>query len=155
MTKELEISTSSVAETFALGRRLGALLGPGDVVALLGELGAGKTYLTKGIAEGLGVEDTRRVTSPSFVLVKEYAGRVHVYHLDAYRLKGAEELLAIGSDDILGGDGVSIVEWADRVAEAIPEERLEVEIAITGPESRAFTFRAFGRHYEETVAALK
>ena len=155
MTKELEISTSSVAETLALGRRLGALLGPGDVIALLGELGAGKTYLTKGIAEGLGVEDTRRVTSPTFVLVKEYAGRVHVYHLDAYRLNGADELLAIGSDDILGGEGVSIVEWADRVAEAIPEERLEVEIAITGPESRAFTFRAFGRHYEETVAALK
>lgn len=152
--KELNITTSSLDETLAFGRRLGALLASGDVIALCGELGAGKTYFTKGIAEGLGVEDTRTVSSPTFVLLKQYEGRVLVNHFDAYRLEGSEEFLAIGSDDVLGDEGVSIIEWADRVPGAMPENRLEIDITITGPESRTLALRPHGKQYEEILSHL-
>ena len=114
------ITTNSPDETIELGRRLGRLLGPGYVVALTGELGAGKTCLTKGIALGLGVADARAVRSPTFVLISEYRGRLTLYHVDAYRLHGPADFEALGATEILTSGAVTVIEWADRVEGALP-----------------------------------
>src|SRR5438132_11830697 len=104
------IHINDLRATEAFGRRLGALLFPGAVVALVGQLGAGKTHLTRAIAEGLGVPDGRCVTSPTFVLLQEYQGRLPIYHFDAYRLQGAADLLELGTEEQFEGDGVCLVE---------------------------------------------
>ena len=119
-----------------LGRRLAARLGPGAVVGLVGTLGAGKTHLTRAIAEGLGVPDGRVVTSPTFVLIQEYEGRLPVYHFDVYRLADAGAFLDLGAAEYLEGDGVCIIEWADRVRAWLPAATVWVELEVTGPESR-------------------
>ena len=130
------IDTHSPDETVELGRTLGRGLAAGDVLALVGTLGAGKTQLTRGIALGAGA--TGRVTSPTFKLVNEYAGRLKLYHIDAYRLRGARDLAALGCDEFFDGDGAAVVEWADRVAAALPPDHLRVEIEITGTSERRF-----------------
>ncbi|MDD5350877.1 MAG: tRNA (adenosine(37)-N6)-threonylcarbamoyltransferase complex ATPase subunit type 1 TsaE [Chthoniobacteraceae bacterium] len=113
------ITSHSPQETFQLGQRLAAGLRPGDVLALEGDLGAGKTQFTKGLAAGLGVEAD--VTSPTFTLVHEYpGGRLPLFHIDLYRLEDAEEVLGIGLDDYLDGDGVTVIEWADKFAALMP-----------------------------------
>ena len=119
--------TNSPAETRALGCHLAAQLRPGDVLLLLGDLGAGKSELTRGIARGLGV--TSPVASPSFTILNVYdEGRIPLYHFDWYRLNSAEELFEMGMDEYLGGDGVAVVEWPSRCPEAVPEKYLEVRI---------------------------
>ena len=119
--------TNSPAETRALGFRLSAKLRSGDVLLLLGDLGAGKSELTRGIARGLGV--TSPVASPSFTILNVYdEGRIPLYHFDWYRLNSAEELFEMGMDEYLGGDGVAVVEWPSRCPEAVPEKYLEVRI---------------------------
>jgi len=148
------ILTSSPDETLEFGRRLGALLEAGDVVALTGPLGSGKTTLTKGIALGLGVEDPREVTSPTFVLIHQYQGRVPIYHLDAYRLKSAAEAEALGTEEMFFGDGVVVVEWADRIAGALPPERLDVDLEVKGEAARALTLRPLGERCERLAAIL-
>jgi len=100
------------------------------VICLFGDLGAGKTTLAQGIARGLGI--VRRVTSPTFTLVQEYQGRLRLYHLDCYRLEGPEDLDPLCADDWLGRDGVSVIEWPERVAAALPEDRLELRLMIVG-----------------------
>ena len=110
------IDLPDLAATEAFGRRLGSLLFPGAVVALIGPLGAGKTHLARAVAAGLGVPDPRVVTSPTFVLIQEYAGRLPVYHFDAYRLRGESDLSELGVHEYFEGDGVCLVEWADRAA---------------------------------------
>lgn len=132
------INTTSVDETLDLGRRIGAALRGGDAIGLVGQLGAGKTYLVKGIANGLGVLDERSVNSPTFVLVNEYAGRFPIHHLDAYRLGSADELLDLGFEEMAGESAVAIVEWADRVTDAMPANSLWIRIALTGETQRAF-----------------
>ena len=122
------IDLPTLADTEALGRRLGASLAAGDVVALVGQLGAGKTTLVRAICEGLGVANLAAVTSPTFTLVHEYAGRVPVFHFDAYRLKSAREFLELGFEEYLTAGGVCLVEWADLVADALPARRLTVEL---------------------------
>jgi len=155
MNQALRIShSSSREETLALGERLGPLLGAGDVVALIGPLGSGKTVLTKGIARGLGLADERTVTSPTFTLIHEYAGRRRLYHFDAYRLDGPGQMIELGCEEIFAGEGVSVVEWADRVAACLPEEYLEVQIQIEGPDARRFTWRPKGKRYVERLNEL-
>src|SRR5205823_12205470 len=112
------------------GRRLGETLQAGDVVCLTGPLGAGKTTLAQGIAEGLGV--TEPVSSPTFTLVQEYAGRVPVFHLDVYRLRSLDELWDLSFEDLRAAPGVMLIEWPERIAPALPADRLEVEIAPDG-----------------------
>jgi len=146
--------THSRDETIALGRRLGGLLSAGHVVALIGPLGAGKTTLTTGLAEGLGVEDGRWVTSPTFVLIHEYPGRVDVYHLDAYRLGGPDDAEALGTDELFFGDGVTIVEWADRIAAALPAERLDVRLELGEGDCRSLTLEPHGDAYRRLVERL-
>ncbi len=113
------IISHSPEQTSEIGRRLAVELRPGDVLALAGDLGAGKTQFAKGIAAGLGIETD--VTSPTFTLIHEYPGRLPLYHIDLYRLESEEEVLGIGIDDYLDGDGVTVVEWADKFARLMPK----------------------------------
>jgi tRNA threonylcarbamoyladenosine biosynthesis protein TsaE len=141
--------------TAAFGWRLGALLFPGAVVALVGELGAGKTHLVRAVAEGLGVRDGRVVTSPTFVLVQEYQGRVPISHFDAYRLRSEGEFADLGADEYFAGGGVCLVEWADRVPGVLPAEHLRITLTITGEHSRRALAEGRGRPYEALVAAMR
>ncbi|HEU5188462.1 MAG TPA: tRNA (adenosine(37)-N6)-threonylcarbamoyltransferase complex ATPase subunit type 1 TsaE [Methylomirabilota bacterium] len=124
----------SVEETQAVGEALGARLGPGAVVACVGELGAGKTCFLQGVARGLGV--TTDVTSPTFVLVNVYRGRMPVYHLDAYRTESLLEVVDLGLEEMLDGDGVTLIEWADKVRPLLPARAIVVRITGLGDEPR-------------------
>jgi len=138
----------------ALGKLLGPMLFPGAVVALVGSLGAGTTYLVRAIAVGLGIADADMVNSPTFVLIQEYAARLPIHHFDAYRLTNPDELLALGVDEYLQSNGVNLVEWADKVRSVLPEEYLEIRIKITGDESREFELIAHGTKYQTVVDSL-
>ena len=133
-------TSRSAAATRAIGRRLGAAAGPGDVVALVGPLGAGKTELARGIARGLDVDEP--VASPTFILVAEHAGRLPLFHVDCYRLDGAEDALAAGILDERAEDGVTVIEWAERLGRALPAGRLDVHIDGAGDEPRLLELRA-------------
>ena len=124
-------------ETAALGEALGRTLGPGDVVALYGELGSGKTCLVQGLVRGLGV--TSPATSPTFVLVNEYRGRLPVHHVDAYRTGSLTELMDLGLLDLMGGDGVTLLEWADRAEPLLPPRTIHVRLEGVGDEPRGIT----------------
>ena len=128
------VVSRSPEETRAIGARLGERLGPGAVVGCIGELGAGKTCFLQGLAAGLGV--TSPVTSPTFVLVNHYRGRLPVYHLDAYRTASLGELLDLGVEEMFHGDGVTIIEWADKLLPLLPPAALIVRIAGLGDEPR-------------------
>ncbi|HVP13144.1 MAG TPA: tRNA (adenosine(37)-N6)-threonylcarbamoyltransferase complex ATPase subunit type 1 TsaE [Phycisphaerae bacterium] len=141
MNPHIEIHSTSVEETLEIGRILAAALSPGDVVGLVGGLGAGKTHLVKGIAAGLGVADERRVNSPTFVLVNEYDGKLHIFHVDAYRLSSIHEMEALGFEEMCLAGGVVFVEWADRVADAIGSGALWIDIEVTGDTQRRLTLR--------------
>ncbi|MGQ9478202.1 MAG: tRNA (adenosine(37)-N6)-threonylcarbamoyltransferase complex ATPase subunit type 1 TsaE, partial [Candidatus Bipolaricaulia bacterium] len=126
------IITNSPEETTALGERLAQELKPGACLALVGELGAGKTTLIKGLARGLGIAEDE-VLSPTFVLIREYrTGRLPLFHVDAYRITKAEELQEIGLEEYLLSEGITVIEWADRVPQAIPRGCLEVRLEILG-----------------------
>lgn len=152
MTRTFAIADSAATEAF--GRRLGELLFPGAVVALVGPLGAGKTHLVRAVAAGLGLTCPESVTSPTFVLIQEYPARLPVYHFDAYRLTGPEEFAALGSDEYLYGNGVCLIEWADKVRPCLPPEYLWVAIDVPDEHRRRFTVTARGRQYEELLARL-
>ena len=145
----------SPEDTIALGRALGARLRAGDVIALVGELASGKTVFTKGIARGLGVPESCLVTSPTFVLIHEYPGRVTLYHCDAYRLSGPQDFEALGSDELFFGEGVTVVEWADRVLDTIPDERLTLEFEVTGSQRRRIHLQPCGERYAKLLEELK
>jgi tRNA threonylcarbamoyladenosine biosynthesis protein TsaE len=141
--------------TSALGRRLAERLFPGSVVALIGPLGAGKTHLVRAVAEGLQIADARAVSSPTFVLIQEYAARLPIYHFDAYRLTGPREMFDLGAHEYFEGKGVCLVEWADRVEECLPAEHLRVTLEITGVEERRATVEGRGAPYVALVEALR
>lgn len=145
----------SVEMTARLGEALGRLLRPGDVVCLQGELGAGKTTLTQGIARGWGVQE--RVTSPTFTLLNEYrraSDTSRFYHLDCYRLGGADEAWGLGLDDVLDAEGVLVIEWPERILPALPAERLWVELAREGEGQRRLVFTANGSRFADVLGAL-
>lgn len=137
---KISLVSGSAEETAAAGERLGARLGAGAVVALTGELGAGKTCFVQGLVRGLGV--TSGATSPTFVLVNEYRGRVPVHHVDLYRTGSLTELLDIGLDEMLSGDGVTVVEWAERAEPLVPADAVRVHIEGVGDEPRRITITA-------------
>jgi tRNA threonylcarbamoyladenosine biosynthesis protein TsaE len=130
----MNVVSRSADETQALGERLGLRLGRGDVVACIGPLGSGKTCFLQGLARGLGV--TAPVTSPTFVLVNEYHGRLPVYHVDAYRTGSLSELVDVGLEEMLHGEGVTIVEWADKLLPLLPPRTITVSIEGLGNEPR-------------------
>jgi tRNA threonylcarbamoyladenosine biosynthesis protein TsaE len=160
---ELEVSVSpvldehtvdfvshSAEQTVRLGRRLGRLLEGGEVVCLIGDLGAGKTCLVQGVGAGLGIED--RITSPTFTLVNEYReGRLVLHHIDLYRISEAEAALAFGLDEYLYDDGVCAIEWAERVRDIWPEEYLLISLRHIDETKRGVTMRAYGDRYDRLL----
>jgi tRNA threonylcarbamoyladenosine biosynthesis protein TsaE len=134
----IDITTNSANETIKFGQKFGSQLKGGEVIALYGPLGAGKTHLIKGIAAGLGAEDAANgVTSPTFVLVNEYSGRLEVYHIDAYRLDSIAQFEQIGFDDYCHPGSVVLIEWADKVESALAGTNyIKIELAHAGPNRR-------------------
>ena len=152
----LAARTRSSEETFSLAARVGTILRAGDVVALAGDLGMGKTVFAKGIACALGVDEV--VVSPTFTLVREYEGRIPLVHVDVYRLDHLQELHDVGFDELLGGRAVTVVEWGDRVSALLPVERLDVLLTPgDGDDDRLVTFVPAGRSWavrSDALAAL-
>ena len=143
------LSTAAPEETRAIGHALGTHAQAGAMLALIGPLGAGKTELAKGVAEGLGV--TSVVNSPTFVLMNEHAGRLRLFHIDAYRLDDPEEAVAAGLFDDRQAAGVAVVEWADRLADRLPAERLELTLVPEpdGSDRRQISWRALGPAHQQ------
>lgn len=150
----LQFQSANEAATERLGRALADVVSSGTVIGLNGPLGAGKTRLVQAIATGLGVP-ADVVTSPTFVLINEYPhGRLPIYHFDAYRLRDVDEFRELGPDEYFYGDGVCLVEWAERVAEVLPAERFDVQIDIGGASERVFQFEARGEAAAKMLAKL-
>jgi tRNA threonylcarbamoyladenosine biosynthesis protein TsaE len=147
--------TTSTEVTQALGEALGRVLTGGMTIGLVGPLGAGKTHLVKGIAAGNGTADPRQITSPTFTLVHEYPGRLRLYHVDAYRLRGSSELIALGFDELVAPDSAVVVEWADRVRSAMPADTLWVEITPIGETSRHLAFHPGGPVAQQCLEAFR
>jgi tRNA threonylcarbamoyladenosine biosynthesis protein TsaE len=149
----IKVLSKSPEETTELGNILGGILVPGDIVALTGKLGAGKSVIARGILRSLGVEGD--IPSPSFVLVAQYEGRMPANHLDFYRLGSLDEALGLGLEDLLGGDSVSVMEWADRVEGLLPQSRFDVMLEPgTGIEDRLITIRSADPASRERMVAL-
>ncbi|MGB9625758.1 MAG: tRNA (adenosine(37)-N6)-threonylcarbamoyltransferase complex ATPase subunit type 1 TsaE [Phycisphaerae bacterium] len=154
MSHALDLESNSPETTQAIGWTLGAALRTGDVVALVGPLGAGKTVLVKGIAAGAGVNDPKRVTSPTFVIVNEHEGRLRLFHVDAYRLRDGRELEALGFREFLEL-GAVVVEWADRVDGALPAERLTITIEPVGASLRRLHLRGDDERARQLMQAVR
>ena len=137
MTSVLRFETHSDEETRSIGRQLAQLLPRRGVVVLTGDLGAGKTTLTKGIAEGRGAARAEDVGSPTFSLIHEYGDPVRVYHVDLYRLDTGEEARRLGLEDLFDSDALVLIEWGERFPELLPESRIEIQISQAGEEERA------------------
>ena len=148
------INTSSPEETRIFGEKLGSLLGPGDLICLYGGLGAGKTCFAQGIARGLGIEGA--VTSPTFTLINEHYGRLPFFHMDVYRLDFVEEMDDLGYEEYFYNGGVTLIEWAEKIDELLPEERLDISIDSTpeGEEFRNITLSPRGERYRFLVKEL-
>ena len=144
---DLTVTSKSPEETIELGRRIGSRLKGGEVFAICGPLGSGKTHLIKGIAAGAGAEDLRSVTSPTFVIVNEYKGRLDIYHIDAYRLKSLAEFEMLGFDDLCYPQSVVLIEWADKIEAAIRNiDCIRIELAHAGARRRAVRLQNLPAH---------
>ncbi|MBA4393969.1 MAG: tRNA (adenosine(37)-N6)-threonylcarbamoyltransferase complex ATPase subunit type 1 TsaE [Desulfobacca sp.] len=148
--QEEEFKSEEITEQFGL--KLASLVQVGDVLALYGELGAGKTCLVRGLAQGLGV-DEGLVASPSFSLINEYPGPVPLFHIDCYRLHLEEEIDELGLEEYLDGPGVTVIEWAERIRD-LPEERLDIFFTILGENRRLIRLKACGK-FEQRLEGMK
>ena len=148
--KELKVITNTAEETRSLAQKLGRNIEDSFLITLSGELGAGKTTFTQGLAKGL--EITRNVTSPTFTLMKNYKGRLPLYHIDAYRLEDIDQDL--GFEEYIDGDGVCVIEWANFIENILPDEYLNIDLTINDDDSRTIVFRARGSKYEEVLDKL-
>lgn len=150
----LRIRAESEAATIELGIQLARLLTAGSVVALIGNLGAGKTRLVQAIATEMGVP-ADQVNSPTFMLIQEYAGRLPLRHCDTYRLRNVEEFLDLGLDELFAEDGVALIEWADRVTDYLPRDRLRIELQIASPTTRVIELTSTGKTSREILNRLE
>jgi tRNA threonylcarbamoyladenosine biosynthesis protein TsaE len=148
----LELVTHSPEETQEFGKRCGELTQPGDVFLLTGDLGAGKTCLTQGIAFGLGIKEY--ALSPTFMIMRQMRGRLSLYHIDLYRLDRLEETQDLGLDDYFYGDGISVVEWAEKASGLMPPEHLLIEIEYISENQRRLRLKPEGKRYEKMVSSL-
>jgi tRNA threonylcarbamoyladenosine biosynthesis protein TsaE len=148
------IDLPDLVATESFGRRLGSLLFPNAVVTLIGPLGAGKTHLARAIAEGLGIKNPIAVTSPTFTLIHEYPARLPIFHFDAYRLNSADEFLDLGAIEYYQAGGVCLIEWADRVLSALPEERLTISITPIDENRRRVEMSGVGEQYERLISDM-
>jgi len=147
--------THSPGETRALAERLGRLLRAGDVLCLIGDLGAGKTTFTQGLALGLGLPEDEPVNSPTFTLVAEHpGGRLPLYHFDVYRLPDSSGLYALAFDEYMDGDGVVVIEWADKIADALPSDRLDITLNPGTGDERTVTMTPRGEHSSKALGAM-
>ena len=128
--------TNSVRETMLIGERLARTLNPGDMIALSGDLGSGKTTFTKGIGKGLGVKNSKRINSPTFVLIKEYSGKIPLYHLDLYRLDDLKEIENLAIEEYIYGTGVTVIEWAEKMKSLLPKKYISVRFKVKGDGKR-------------------
>ena len=149
----MNFTSRSPEETQRLGQELGRMAQAGDVVLLSGVLGAGKTCLTQGIAWGLEIEGY--ATSPSFVLVNEYRGRLPMYHIDLYRLDNVAEITDLGLDDYLYGKGLCVVEWADKSPDSLPPQNLSIKISLVGDTDRKLELKSHGERYTNLLSQIK
>jgi len=149
----LEIISHSSEQTQKFGTRIGQLALPGDIFLLVGGLGAGKTCLTQGIAWGLDIKEY--AVSPSFVVIRELHGRLPLYHIDFYRLDHLEEIAELGLDDYLYGNGVCVVEWAEKGVGLLPQEHLLIEMSYLSDTERSLKLKPSGKRYRQIVAQLK
>lgn len=150
----MKIISESARATLKIGRIIAGNLRPGDIICLFGELGSGKTVLTKGIAEGLGIK-SREVISPSFVLIRRHMqGRLSLNHFDLYRLKSCAEILSLGYEEYLFGDSVTVIEWADRLKYLLPKEFLRIELSCKAGSRRLLKFFGFGKRYKKLLESI-
>jgi len=148
------LQTKSSSETIRIGKSIGSLLLPGDVVALVGELGTGKTHLIKGLAAGVGMEKSSYISSPSFTLINEYPGRVPFYHIDLFRLETEKESEELGLEEYFGSSGITAIEWADKIPSLLPKEILWIHIHYTGEHTRSIEILGQGDRYANLLDAL-
>lgn len=142
MVMDLEITSQSPEQTVEVGRRIGQKLKGGEVIAVCGPLGSGKTHLIKGIAEGAGAKDSKEVTSPTFVIINEYSGRFDIYHIDAYRLNSVPEFEMLGFDDFCYAQSVVLIEWADKIELALRNiDYIRIELTHAGETARLIHLR--------------
>ncbi|WP_255263821.1 tRNA (adenosine(37)-N6)-threonylcarbamoyltransferase complex ATPase subunit type 1 TsaE [Peptoniphilus sp. oral taxon 386] len=149
----MELILNNLEETKKFGEKLGSLLKKGDVVCLNGDLAAGKTTLTKSIGIGMGIDDY--ITSPTFTIVNEYYGKLNLYHFDTYRLEGDNDVYYLGFDEYFYGDGVCVVEWADRISSSLPECYLELNITQLDENKRKIEINAVGDRAKELMEDLR
>ena len=149
----MQILTKNPQQTISLGKKIAKSLKEGDILALFGDLGSGKTTFTKGIAEGLGI-DKRSVNSPSFVLVKEYKGEIPFYHFDLYRIRNSIEIFNIGYEEYLSSGGIVAIEWADRIKDVLPKNYLRINFLFDNRNERILKFIPYGLHYESMVRKI-
>jgi tRNA threonylcarbamoyladenosine biosynthesis protein TsaE len=149
----LKLTSHSLEQTHDLGMRLGKLMQAGDLVLLVGNLGSGKTCLTQGIAWGLGVKEY--AFSPSFILVREYHGTLPLYHIDLYRLDSIEEIMDLRLDEYLGGNGICVIEWAEKGIEVLPKDNLLIKLDYVSPDERSFILEPNGERYIQLLELLK
>jgi tRNA threonylcarbamoyladenosine biosynthesis protein TsaE len=152
--REFVFEAADEAATEQFAQLLTSVLPEQATVSLIGPLGAGKTRLVKAVATAAGVEPSA-VTSPTFVLIQEYAGSRAIYHFDTYRLRDEDEFIELAPDEYFARSGWTFVEWGDRFARCLPDERLEIRIDVTGPTSRRFTITPLGKHLEPVIEKLK
>ncbi|MEW6375137.1 MAG: tRNA (adenosine(37)-N6)-threonylcarbamoyltransferase complex ATPase subunit type 1 TsaE [Thermodesulfobacteriota bacterium] len=153
--KKVVIQTKSTSETIQLGKQIGGHLQSGDVVALAGELGTGKTHFIKGLAEGVGVGKSDYISSPSFTLINEYTGRIPFYHIDLFRLKSEKEAEELGLEEYFQGGGITAIEWADKIPSLHPKEILWIKICYTGKHTRSIEILGKGKRYLKIVEELE
>ena len=150
----LSLELSTIKRTEELGKILGKIVEPGDIITLQGPLGAGKTALTQAIGRGLGIDPRIYITSPTFSLLHEYQGRIPLYHMDLYRLSGEEEIVSLGFSEYFSGSGVTVIEWPERLGSLMPAERLEIELVISGEMSRIAKLTGYGSRWQKKVAEI-
>lgn len=154
MGNTVTVITNSPEETMETASKIAASLKGGDLIALIGQLGTGKTVFVKGIARGLGVEDHLYVNSPSFVVLKEYKGDRELYHFDVYRLEPESFCETMDYEKYFYGDGITVVEWADKIRDILPEEYLQVKLSHENGNRRRFEFSAVGERFSKIVDSL-
>jgi tRNA threonylcarbamoyladenosine biosynthesis protein TsaE len=151
--ERLELISHKPSETHRFGTSIGKLAMPGDILLLVGKLGTGKTCLTQGIARGLGIEEY--IPSPSFVLIRQFYGRLPLYHIDLYRLDLPQEIADLGLDDYLYGKGICVIEWAEKGLSLMPPEYMLIKIDYLGDTERSLKLEAYGKRYIEMLDKLK
>jgi tRNA threonylcarbamoyladenosine biosynthesis protein TsaE len=149
----MKIVSRSVKETMKIGRMLARKLLPADIICLYGNLGSGKTVLTKGIAEGLGIK-AQAVVSPTFVLIRQYEAKIPLYHFDLYRLESQEDIEGLGYEEYLFDNAITVIEWADRLGCLTPKEYLRIELSSKSAAERKIEIRAIGERYKKLLSAI-